>query len=81
MTRSGRVVIKPHFMQAEDFFDGLAAVKLGEKWGYIKESGEFAILPQFDSAMSFNGERTSVKVNGLAGLIDSGRQFCRQPAI
>jgi hypothetical protein len=79
MTRRGRVVIKPQFMYAEDFFDGLAAVQLGEKWGYIKESGEFRMLPQFDSAMSFDGERASVKVNGLAGLIDRDGRFVVSP--
>jgi len=55
MNRFGRIVIKPQFMYAKDFFDGRAAVKLREKWGYIKESGEFAIPPQFDSATNFDG--------------------------
>jgi hypothetical protein len=79
MTRSGRIVIKPQFTDAEDFFNGLAAAELGEKWGYLKESGEFAIPPQFDGAMNFEGERASVKVNGRAGLIDRDGTFVASP--
>src|SRR5437879_12292960 len=59
MTRSGRVVIQPRFDDAKDFFEGLAAVELGEKWGYIRESGEFSILPHFDAAMNFSDDRAS----------------------
>jgi hypothetical protein len=48
------MVIKPWFDRAGDFGDnGLAAVKLDGKWGYINETGDFVIEPQFDDADSF----------------------------
>lgn len=34
-------------------FDGLAKVKVGDKWGYINDKGEMVITPQFDMASSF----------------------------
>lgn len=30
-----------------DFSEGLAAVKLGGKWGFINQKGTFMIKPQF----------------------------------
>jgi WG containing repeat len=32
----------------KDFDDGLAAVRKGDKWGYIDKTGAFAIAPQLD---------------------------------
>ncbi len=33
--KTGEFVIKPQFDFARDFSEGLAAVKVGDKWGYI----------------------------------------------
>ena len=32
----------------------LAAVQVGEKWGYIDMTGKFVVEPQFDEAHAFN---------------------------
>jgi hypothetical protein len=37
------MVIKPQFDMAGDFSEGLAQVKIGNKWGYIDKTGRFAI--------------------------------------
>ena len=44
------------------FCEGLAAVRIEDKWGYINPAGEFVIAPQFDTATEdlgygFHGER------------------------
>ena len=46
------------FDHADTFNEGLAAVEVGDRWGYINARGEFAIKPQFLDAKKFE--------NGLA---------------
>ena len=45
--RFGEVIIPLRFDSADDFHEGLAAVKLKGKWGYIDKQGELIIKPQF----------------------------------
>jgi hypothetical protein len=47
--------IEAIFEEARGFFHGLAAVKLGGKWGFIDESGEIVVDFQFDRVSNFNG--------------------------
>ena len=53
------------------FSNGLAGVKVGDKWGYIDKSGNFVINPQFDRVSQFapNG-LAYVKSGELYGYID-----------
>jgi hypothetical protein len=37
MNRDGKVVIEPRYDNTEPVYEGLAAVKLGEKWGYVDQ--------------------------------------------
>jgi WG containing repeat len=39
----GKLVIKPQFDAAWSFYEDLAAVKIGEKWGYIDRTGKLVI--------------------------------------
>ena len=55
-----KVVIQPQFDQVKGFSEGLAAVRLGDKWGYIDKTGKLVILPQFYLASEFS--------EGLAGV-------------
>jgi hypothetical protein len=50
------------FDSCEDFSEGLAAVEIAEKWGYIDISGEIVIEPQFQQACDFE--------HGLAQIQD-----------
>jgi hypothetical protein len=55
-------VIKPRFDSAWSFTDnGLARVKVNDKFGFINEKGEEVIKPRFDSALDFSD-------NGLAAI-------------
>jgi hypothetical protein len=51
--REGKFVINPQFELAENFSEGLAAVKVNGKWGYINKTGMFVITPKFDLADNF----------------------------
>ena len=54
MNTSGAYQIEPSFPDAEDFYEGLAAVSWdGELWGYINSEGECVIWPEFDMADGF----------------------------
>ncbi len=48
------IVIAPQFEQADSFSEGLARVKVKEKWGYIDKQGKLAVQPQLDEANSFS---------------------------
>ncbi len=50
---TGQVKIKPQFDQARPFQDGLAAVLINHKWGYINTEGKLLIKPLYDQAYSF----------------------------
>lgn len=45
---------------AGDFHNGLAPVKIKEKWGYIDKTGTIKINAQFDNASMFSGDLAAV---------------------
>jgi len=73
--------IEPMFEQAAGFFDGLAAVKMNDKWGYIDEEGDIIVEFIYDRATSLrNGIAMVLKeetdsdgdtTSGFWALIDS----------
>lgn len=60
------VVIPPQFIQADSFSNGLARVKIEDKWGYIDKTGKLVIPPQFDEAASFSVSTPALQEPGLA---------------
>jgi|SRR5579871_217379 len=74
---TGHFSITPRFIEAHDFFDGLAAVRtdLYGKFGFIDRSGAVVIDFQFDEARNFSQGLAAVRVgrgNGY-GIRDLGR--------
>lgn len=70
---NGSIIIPAQFIEAKDFSDGVALVKINvdgtDKWGYINTSGEFIIQPIYTL------EPGSFK-NGLAPVINKeGKHF------
>jgi hypothetical protein len=67
--KTGKVVIAPQFFIAEDFAEGLAAVRVEEanysKYGYIDRTGHLVIAPRFNQAGPFS--------EGLAAVETSAR--------
>jgi hypothetical protein len=52
------------------FSDGLAAVLIKNKWGYIDRQGHVAIAPQYTAASGFSEGLAAVEVNNKYGFID-----------
>ena len=61
----GKIVIKPIFLNGEDFSEGLAAVRQNGFYGFINEEGVFIIPPQYDLATSFTNGLAVVYKNGI----------------
>ena len=63
---TGRIAYGRTFFDARPFKEGLAAVLPKENgyWGYLNSSFEWAILPQFETAHSFENGQAFVKKEG-----------------
>ncbi len=81
LNEDGQVAVPAEYDEAVRFSDGLAAVRVRDKWGYIDLSGKMVIEPQFIAVDSFfEGFAFIVKTKSLfiseqrGGFIDkSGR--------
>ncbi len=62
--------IKLNYEDVNYFGDGLAAVKKGDKWGYMTTSGEEKIKLQYEQAELFYGKLAAVKIKSKWGAID-----------
>ncbi len=52
----GKQIIKTKFDAATGFYDGIAYVQIGKKWGSINETGRFIIKPTFDDCPVSSGK-------------------------
>jgi hypothetical protein len=83
----GDVAGSPLFDEAADFSEGLAAVRVGELWGYVDKNLSFLIAPRFRRASVFSeGMAAVLGVEGysyidrsgsviIAGPFESAREF------
>ena len=83
----GKLVIKPQFIDAREFSEGLARVWVAGgkgRWGYVDLTGKMAIPAQFEWAEDFSEGLAVVKIDGKYGVIDKTGQLlftmggCRQ---
>ncbi|MFM9846607.1 MAG: WG repeat-containing protein [Hyphomicrobiaceae bacterium] len=66
----GPVAIAFNFEEAKWFSEGLAAVRIRGRFGYIDKRGTVIIPPRFDAAGEFRGGYAEVRINGASGIID-----------
>jgi len=64
---SGKWVIPPIYEGIGLFSDGLAPVKVGEKWGFINRSGKLVIKPKYGSTYGFTDGLALVTVKNSRG--------------
>lgn len=53
-----------------DFHEGLAAVNLDGKYGYINEAGIEVVKPKYDKAFDFQEGLALVELDGKRGVVD-----------
>jgi hypothetical protein len=68
--RTGKIIIPAKFESAAYFREGLASVRIGEKWGYIDPMGKIVIPAKFDNAYLFGEGLASVRIGKKWGYID-----------
>ena len=66
---SGTFRIEPQFETGREFREGLAAVRIEEKWGFVDTGGEITIEPKYLEAQSFSEGLAAVRLEGW-GYID-----------
>lgn len=68
--KEGKEVGDLEFDDIMKFSEGLAAVKINNKWGFINTDGELVIEPIYDFAANFENSLCAVQLNDRWGLID-----------
>jgi TonB family protein len=69
-SQTGELVIPYRYHFGLLFSQGIAAVRLFELWGFIKENGEQLVPYQYKSAGSFSCNRAMVQVGDLRGYVN-----------
>ena len=59
--------------------EGLLAVKVNNKWGFIDSTGKFVIKPKFNSADNFNEGLALIKENNKYGFINKTGEYIVKP--
>ncbi len=82
--RKQQVIITPRFDDARKFTEGLGAVRIGDKWGYIDASGNLTIGVDFEMAMEFSEERAAIALKDndgkwIWGFIDKQGRLIVEP--
>ena len=79
MRRPSELVIRPQFAHALRFTEGLAAVAMADKWGYIDPTGAFRIPARFQAAAPFVRGVAKVRAENRVRYIDSTGSFVPGP--
>ncbi|MGI9066178.1 MAG: WG repeat-containing protein [Pyrinomonadaceae bacterium] len=81
--KTGRFVIEARFAEAEDFKEGLAAVRLEDtfesRYGFIDKTGKMVIDPQFNHAESFSEGLAAIDFGDKYGYIDKSGKVVIPP--
>lgn len=65
-TSSGGIFTWPRLSLAYRFSEGMACVRVGDKYGYVDKAGRMSIAPRFVSACNFSEGLAAVEVDGAA---------------
>jgi hypothetical protein len=79
VNKTGKVVINPQFDGANYFCEGLAAIRLKDKFGFIDKKGKIVINPQFDYVGDFSEGKAVFKNGNQWGYIDQKGAYIINP--
>ena len=77
--KDGKSIIESKYEKAFGFGEGLALVKLDQRWGFIDKTGQTAIDFKYEEAGEFGEGVAPVKINGKWGYIDKTGKFVIKP--
>ena len=77
--KSGRIIPGARYDAVKDFSEGLAAVLVGNLWGYIDKTGAMVIPPKFADASQFADGLALVRSENQYGYIDQNGAFAIRP--
>lgn len=78
--KTGKIVVKPQFAEADCFVEELALVCNDKgKWGFINPEGKYVIEPKFESAASFSEGMAAVCINNRWGFINKKGKYVVEP--
>jgi len=75
MNRKGEYPIQPQFDEVGFFSEGLPAVKVGAKWGFVDGKGKWVIPASFDGAGYFSEGLAAAKIGERWGFINKSGPF------
>ena len=76
---SGVERIPQLFEVAEPFSEGLAAVRIEGRYGFIDTTGTVVIEPRFQNAGFFAGEYAEIRLNNASGIINRSGKLVVSP--
>ena len=79
VTVAGKELTSAKYENAEDFSNGMAAVKLNGKWGYINAEGVEVIFPRYEVAKNFANEKAIVYDDGNPFYVDKKGRLSEIP--
>lgn len=82
INRKGKMIIKPQFVYAADFSEGLASISFDKKkWGFIDTTGKVIIPPQFENVNNFSDGLAAFEVDDKHGFIDRTGKIVIEPTL
>ena len=76
ISAAGQQFFSQAIEDCKDFSENLAAVKIGQKWGFIGRNLMMKIRPEYDSVSNFQEGVAAVKIGQKWGVIDNtGKQI------
>ncbi|MBI5108320.1 MAG: WG repeat-containing protein [Rhodocyclales bacterium] len=76
---SGVDRIPQRFEVAKTFSEGLAAVRIEGRYGFIDTTGKVVIDPRFQNAGFFTGGYAEIRLNNASGIIDRAGELVVSP--
>lgn len=74
-----KLIVRARWAQARRFREGLAAVQVDGKWGFVDQEGKFVVAPQFEDVASFGNGFAGVRLNGKWGFVDKAGKVVVKP--